>query len=162
VPTPFPDDFATWVAVELRDLVLAERLAFPSPFDYGDIDGFREALLAIFEDHLSHLQSIPRSLYGNPFHFLQGHLVAVPLDLRAPDLQSFRSLLAEVDESAVYYHAVECAGPFGRPEGTFAAWVQVWLGDKDLAAALRVDPFTSSLEQLRGSLLRVLDRALPR
>jgi hypothetical protein len=161
VPTAFPDDFATWVAVELRDLVLAERLAFPSPFDYPEIEGFREALLAIFDDHLSHLTSVPRSLYGNPFYFLRGHLAPVPLDLRASDLRSFRDLLKDVDESALYFHAVECAGPFGNPERTFSAWVQVSLGNKDLASALRLDPFISSLEQLRGSLLRVLDRALP-
>ena len=160
VPTPFPDDFATWVAVELRDLVLAERLAFPSPFDHPDIESFREALLAIFDDHLSHLQSIPRSLFGNPFHFLRGHLIAVPLDLRASDLRSFRDVLSDVDESSLYFHAVECAGPLGKLENTFSAWVQLGLGEKELAAALRLDPFTSSLKQLRASLLRVLDRAL--
>jgi hypothetical protein len=160
VPTPFPDDFATWVAVELRDLVLAERLAFPSPFDFPEIEGFRECLLSIFDDHLSKLPSIPRSLFGNPFYFLRGHLVAVPLDVRARDLRSFREALAEVDESSLYFHAVECAGPWGKPESTFTAWVQVALGQKELAAALRLDPFISSLKQLRGSLLRVLDHAL--
>jgi hypothetical protein len=160
VPTPFPDDFATWVAVELRDLVLAERLAFPSPFDYTDIEGFRECLLSIFDDHLSRLPSIPRSLFGNPFYFLRGHLVAVPLDVRAWDLRSFRDALSEVDESSLYFHAVECAGPWGRPESTFTAWVQVALGEKELAAALRLDPFITSLKQLRGNLLRILDRAL--
>jgi hypothetical protein len=160
VPTAFPDDFATWVAVELRDLGLAERLAFPSPFDFPDIESFRDSLLAIFDDHLSRLSVVPGTLYGNPFHFLRSHLVAVPLDTRANDLESLRNAMAEVDDSSIYFHAVECAAQGRQPQSTFTAWVHVALGRPELAAELRLDPFIFSLQQLRAHLLRILDRHL--
>jgi hypothetical protein len=161
VPTPFPDDFATWVAVEVRDLALAERLAFPSPFDFSDIEGFREHLLAILDDHLSRLPSVPHTILGSPFYFLRGHLIAVPLDVHATDLRTFREILAEVDESSIYFHTVECMGRLGNPpEAPFGDWVRDVLGLPDLAAALRIDPFVYSLKQIRAKLLRTVDRAL--
>jgi len=45
VPSPYPDDFARWVALEVRDPVLAERLALHSPFDFPSIEAFRAHLL---------------------------------------------------------------------------------------------------------------------
>jgi hypothetical protein len=161
IPTPFPDDFSTWVAVEVRDLALAERLAFPSPFDFPDIEGFREHLLGILDDHLSRLPTAPQTILGSPFHFLRGHLLAVPLDAQATDLRSFRAVLAEVDESSVFFHAVESMGRLGNPpEATFTGWVRDELGLPALANEMRIDPFVYSLKQIRAKLLRIVDKAI--
>jgi Family of unknown function (DUF5752) len=159
--TTFPDDFAIWVAAEVRDLALAERLAQDSPFDFPDIEAFRERLLETLDDHLSRLPFSPRALVGQPFFFLRGHLEAVPLDLEAQDLASFRLSLAQADDSAVYYHVVEAIGRLGNPRGDFASWLEDSLGLASLAGRIQeIDPFVLSLAAVRGRILEAVDDAL--
>jgi len=158
VPTPYPDDFASWVATEIRDPVLAERLALPSPFDFTDIEAFREHLLGILDDHLSRLPFAPRAFLGHPFHFLRGHLTEVPLDLEAVDLAGFRQILAQVDDSSIYYHAVEAIGRLGNPRSDFAAWIEEALGLRHLATRVaEIDPFVVSLGGVRSGILAAID-----
>jgi hypothetical protein len=161
VNTPFPDDFSTWVAVQVRDQALAEQLALDSPFEFPDLEAFRERLLEILDDHLSRLGASPRVLQGEPFYFLRGHLTAVPLELEAVDLPGFRAALARVDDSSVYYHAIEAIGRLDRPSGDFAAWVEDVLGLPRLAAHMAaIDPFVASLAGVRQRLLDLLDSEL--
>lgn len=161
LPMAYPDDFANWVGLEVRDPVLAERLALSSPFDFPDLEAFRGHLLDTLDDHLSRLPYAPRVILGAPFYFLRGHLAAVPLELTAHDLPSFRRALAEVDDSTIYFHAVEAIGRLGRPRGDFAAWVEGALGLPALAARMdEVDPFVGNLGSVRAQILEAVDEAL--
>lgn len=161
VPTPYPNDFASWVATEVRDIPLAERLALASPFEFDDEEAFREHLLTILDDHLSRMPFDPRSFFGRPFHFLRGHLVEVPLGVEATDLAGLRRGLAEVDEGAIYYHAIEAIGRLDKPRNDFAAWVDEVLGMPALADRLAApDPFVLTLKGVRERLLAVVDEAL--
>jgi hypothetical protein len=160
VPSPYPDDFARWVALEVRDPALAERLALHSPFDFSTVEAFRAHLLDTLDDHLQAMPFSPRALGGRPFYFLRGHLAAVPLDLAAPDLRALRLALAEVDESSIYYHAVEAVG-LGNPRGDFAAWIEDVLERPELGRRVReLDPFAVNLAQIRQQLLALLDQEL--
>jgi len=158
VPTPYPDDFSTWVASEIRDVTLAERLAFESPFDFSDVEAFRQHLLETLDDHLSRLPFAPTAILGKPFYFLTGHLAAVPLEIEAQDLQSLRKALTQVDDSALYYHGVEAIGRLGNPRGDFAAWVEDVLRLPSLARRIaEIDPFVTSLAGVRARLLEIVD-----
>ncbi len=161
VPTPYPDDFASWIATDVRDLSLAERLAFHSPFDFPDMEAFREHLLETLDDHLSHLPFDPRAIYGRPFHFLRGHLTSVPLEVEAADFASFRQAVAEIDESSIYYHEVEAIGRLQHPRGDFAAWIDESLGLREAAHQVaEIDPFVLSLTRVRAQILLILDGIL--
>jgi hypothetical protein len=160
-PTPYPDDFSTWIATEARDVTLAERLAFHSPFDFPDGEAFRHHLLETLDDHLSRLPAAPAAVLGKPFYFLTGHLVAVPLEIEAHDLRSLRAVLGHVDDSAIYYHAVEAIGRLGNPRGDFAAWVEDVLRLPSLALGIaEIDPFVMSLAGVRARLLELVNSEL--
>jgi hypothetical protein len=162
VPTSYPGDFAIWVATEVRDPILAERLALSSPFDFSDIEAFREHLLGVMDDHLSRMPFAPRGM-GSPFYFLRGHMASIPLEIAAPSLASFRTALAQVDVSSVYYHGVEAIGRRSDARGDFAAWVEDSLRLPALAEKMRqVDPFVLSLEDMRSRLLALIDQELAR
>ncbi|MBI3932083.1 MAG: hypothetical protein HY317_01585 [Acidobacteria bacterium] len=161
VPTPYPDDFASWVATEVRDPVLAERLALSSPFDFADTEAFREHLLGILDDHLSRLPFTPAVVQGSPFYFLRGHLAAVPLGVEAVDLAGLGRSLSEVDDSSIYYHAVEAIGRLGRVRSDFATWVDDGLALPGLAVRMdEIDPFVASLGGVRQQLLTLVREAL--
>jgi hypothetical protein len=158
---PYANDFASWAAVQLRDRVLGERLAVLDPFEFADLDLLREELVSIVDDHLTHLPMVPRLVYGEPFYFVQSHIVEIATDHRARTLAEFRQHLGEIDASTVYYHMVEARVRLGRRAGDFAEWLRASLGRPDLAEQVeRIDLYFLSLERVRARILGLLDVAL--
>ena len=94
-------------ATQVRDLVLGERLAVIDPFEFKSLDGLREELISVIDDHLSRTSIVPRVVYGKPFYFNQSRIIEVPTGHRVTSLQEFRSAIAEVEISAIYYHMFE-------------------------------------------------------
>ena len=161
VGAPYPNDFATWAAIQVRDRVLGERLSVVSPMDFSSLEELREEILTIIDDHLSHLSIVPRVVFGEPFDFMQSRIVEVPIGAPAVTLEEFRAGLATIQPSAIYFHTIEAPRRLARPETDFAAWLREGLGLDRLAAAVnRVDPHAGSLERLRTELLRLLDAEL--
>lgn len=158
---PYPNDFATWAATQVRDRLLGERLGVIDPYDFDSLEGLREALIVVMDDHLSRLHVIPRVEDGNPFYFMQSRIVEVPTGVVAGTLREFRDGLAKVESSAIYYHfyAARIRGD-GR-EGDFVKWVDGALQMPELARQLRtIDPYIFSLEQLRDRLVEICDMFL--
>jgi len=159
--TAYGNDFAAWVASQVRDLVLAERLAVVNPFDYPNLEDLRAELASIISDHLDHLSSVPRVEFGQPFYFQQSHIVEVPLGDGAWTLEEFRDGLAEVDASAIYFHMVEARARLGRSAGDFAEWIRTSLDLPDLAERIgRVDTYMIGLERVRARVLSLVDGTL--
>lgn len=157
--TPYPNDFATWAAVQVRDRVLGERLAVVDPFEFDDIERLRTDLVAIIDDHLDALESVPRIVYGEPFHFMRSTIIEVPTGLRAHTLEEFADGLRRVDPSVIYYHIFEPVTHAGRVTDP-AQWLEHDLKMPALAAQVRrLNPYVSSLDGLRDRLIRLAERA---
>jgi hypothetical protein len=161
VTIAYGNDFASWVAVQVRDQVLAERLAVVNPFEFQSLEDLREELVGIINDHLLRLSSVPRVEFGEHFHFQQSHIVEVELGPPVTTLEEFRSGLAEVDSSAIYFHMVEARSRLGRRSGDFAEWIRTSLERPALADRLqRIDAYMTSLERVRARILSLVDQAL--
>jgi Family of unknown function (DUF5752) len=159
----FPNDFAQWVATEVRDIVLAERLAVVDPFEFSNLENLREELLSIIDDHLSRMPIVPRLIYGSPFHFGQSRILKVPTSLEVAALKPFRHALVEVEVSAIYYHVFEARHRLSNSENDFSTWTLQSLGMPDLAHKLRsINPYLGSLERLRSVLIGVCDEFIAR
>jgi hypothetical protein len=157
----YGNDFARWAAVEVRDQVLAERLAVVDPFAFETLDDLREELVSVIDDHLGHTTSVPRIEFGEPFYFQQSFVVEVPLVPGVTTLSAFRDGLAEVDASAIYFHMVEARARLGRRFGDFVEWLRTSLAMPELAARVeRVDTYMTSLERVRARVLSLVDQAL--
>ena len=159
--TAYGNDFARWAAVELRDQVLAERLAVVDPFSFPTLDELREELATIVQDHVRGVEAVVRLPFARGFHFQQSHLVEVPLGPSARTLREFRDGLARVDASAIYLHMVDARARRGRGSGDFAEWLRTSLGLAELADRIgRIDAYLTTLERVRGRLLNLVDGAL--
>ena len=157
----YPNDFAQWVAMEVRDHLLAERLAVIDPFDFKGLEALREELISVIDDHLSRAAIVPRVIFGEPFYFNQSRILQVPTDLEVGTLLEFRQALSEVDVSAIYFHMFEARHRLEHEKSDFSAWIQESLGIPDLAGRLRaINPYLGSLERLRSALLTVCDEFL--
>ena len=154
----YPNDFAQWVAMEVRDIVLGEQLAVVDPFAFANLETLRDELLSIIDDHLSRMPLVPRVMYGSPFHFNQSRILKVPTGLEVSSLKAFRHAIAEVEVSAIYYHVFEARHRLGSSENDFSAWALHTLGMPDLADRLRsINPYLGSLERLRSALIGLCD-----
>ncbi len=161
VTTAYGNDFAAWVATQVRDQVLAERLAVVNPFESSSLEDLREELVSIISDHVLHLSRVPHVEVGEPFFFHQSHIVEVELGTPAATLAEFRTGLADVDSSAIYYHMVEARARLGRRSGDFAEWTRSSLGLPDLAERIeRIDAYMTSLERVRARVLSLVDAFL--
>ncbi len=157
----YPNDFATWAAVQVRDRVLGERLAMVDPANFPNLQALREELVSVIDDHLRGLQVVPSALLGEPFEFIQSRMVEIPTGIEVRTLEQFRTALLDVDASAIYFHLVEARMRLGRGQNDFAAWLEHGLGHQALAAKIRaVDPYAGSLERARTRLIQLCDAAL--
>jgi hypothetical protein len=155
----YPNDFATWAAIQVRDRVLGERLAILDPFDFEDIEELRQSLIAVIDDHLTRTPVVPRIVYGEPFYFMTTTLIEIPTGLEARTLRELRDGLSGAEVAVVYYHLFEARRRRGV---TFDAWLEAQ-GHSALAEAVRrVHPYTTDLEGLRSRLLELCDEELRR
>jgi len=158
---PYPNDFATWAAIQVRDRVLGEKLGVLDPYEFESLESLRVEIVTIIEEHLSELQIIPRAIYGEPFHFMQSRIIEVATGLAARTLTEFREILATVDASVIYYHTFEAMLRLGRRKGDFSIWIEEQLGLPELAQKIsRLDPYMTSLEIIRHRILKLCDEVL--
>jgi len=158
---PYPNDFATWAAIQVRDRVLGEKLGVLDPYDFENLESLRVEIVTIIEEHLSQLQIIPRAIFGEPFHFMQSRIIKVPTGLEAHTLTEFREILASIDASVIYYHTFEAMHRLGRKKGDFPIWVEEQLGLSALAQKIsHLDPYMSSLEAIRHRIIKLCDEVL--
>jgi len=161
LPAPYPNDFASWAAIQVRDRVLGEKLGIIDPHDLSDLESLRTEVVSLIDDHLSQLGAVPRVIFGEPFYFMQSRVLEIPTGLKVRTLKEFRDVLATVDSSVVYLHVVEARGRKGRRRHDFATWVEEQLGLPELAAAMaRMNPFPFGLEEVRRRLLALCDGVL--
>lgn len=154
----YPNDFANWAASQVRDQALAERLAVVDPFEFQDLERLREEVVSIIDDHISRLHPVPRVVFGDPFYFVQSHVVEVSLGLEARTLEEFSRHLREVDASSIYFHTLEARVRRGRRRGDFAEWLGEELGLTALAdEIMRINPYLGGLERIRAEILARVD-----
>jgi maltose alpha-D-glucosyltransferase/alpha-amylase len=157
----YPNDFATWAAVQVRDQVLGERLAMVDPGEFPGLQALREELVAVVDAHLRTMPVNPRVVSGDPFDFVRSRTVEVPTGIEVRTLPELRQALLEVDASAIYFHLVEARLRLGRRQNDFAAWLERALRLPDLAARMRaINPYGGSLERARTRLIQLCDQAL--
>jgi hypothetical protein len=158
---PYPNDFATWAAIQVRDRVLGEKLGILSPYDFQNLESLRAEIVTIISDHLSRLQIIPRVIYEEPFHFMQSRIISAPMGLQVRTLAEFREVLAGVDASVIYYHTFEAILRLGKPKGDFALWMEEQLDLPELGERIsKIDPYRISLESVRSRILNLCDQFL--
>jgi hypothetical protein len=157
----YPNDFANWVATQVRDRRLAERLAVVDPYQFAGVEELREELVSIVDSHIASLHPVPRVVFGDPFFFVQSHALEVATGLEARTLEDFRRGLAQVDLSAVYLHTLHARVRGAVAGGDFAQWIGQTLGLEPLAAAIgRINPYLGGLEEMRQETLRLIDAQL--
>lgn len=156
---PYPNDFANWAAIQVRDRVLGEKLASVTPLKNKSIEDIRHELMDIIDQHLTNIKMIPYVVYGQPFYFMKSRIIEVPMGISVSNVEEFVEALKTVDASAIYYHIFEARLRNKRGRSDFSKWLDDFLGQKQIAEAIEsIDSYMYSLEGLREKIIHLCQR----
>jgi len=159
-PEP-PNDFAYWVTNVLGEDELGERLASIDIMQYASLRELRDRLAGVIE---AYLEENPRARrrFADPndeFHFMKSITFILPTCFQANTLQEFRDDLAKVTTDSIYFHMLEARLRLEKGTNDFSNWIETSLGNAALAEKIAgLDPYSSTLEGLRHTLIRLIER----
>ncbi len=157
-------DFALWVAENLKEAIVAERMGALDLRDYGSIQELREAILTTLDPLREAPERWNRSVPpGLEFHFCRSTSLVLPARYEARNLEEFLFALERVDISCIYFHLIEAplhlAPAERRFNNDFSQWLSEGLGMQAQAQAVaNLDPYRSDLETLRRDLISIFRR----
>ncbi|MBU4149296.1 MAG: hypothetical protein KKB52_02980 [Candidatus Omnitrophica bacterium] len=151
---PYPNDFANWAAIQARDRVLGEKLAFVTPSGNKTLEDIRAELIEIIDHHISAMKSVHFVTHGEPFYFMKSRITEVPTGVLVTNLEEFVEALKSVHASAIYNHIFEARLRDRQGRSDFSIWLRDALGLKELSERFEmVDSYMYSLEGLRNKFL---------
>jgi hypothetical protein len=159
----YHNDLAVWAARQLRDRVLAERLAIINPYKLNDLEELRHTTLDIIEERLSEVYYIPWAPSGQDFHFMQAVTVVFDTGVFMEKPGELLATLPQMSLGSIYYHFVEARRRTENNVDDFSAWISS-LEEPDtrlLDALAGLDFYFLSLSELKKNLTKVVTKALP-
>lgn len=163
-PEP-PNDFAYWVVHFIGEDVLGEQLASIDIVQFSTIRDLREKILEVIQSYVTaYPQAQSRVVHpGEEFHFMKSMSFILPTPYVVHDLVSFLDALRKVTFDSVYFHIFESRLRLERGANDFSYWLEHALGEKTLAAEIaRLDPYTHTLEDLRQTIIKLVEKSLRR
>jgi hypothetical protein len=161
-PEP-PNDFAYWVTDILGEDELGEKLASIDTMQYPTIRSLREKIAQTIEEYLndSFFAKLKFSRSGEEFHFIKAVSFVLPTNYIAYDLKEFVEILKKITIDSIYFHIFEARLRLEKQTNDFSYWIENSLGDKKLADNISsFDPYTHTLEDLRKTVIRRIERRI--
>jgi hypothetical protein len=159
-PEP-PNDFAYWITNILQDRLLGEEVASIDLREYGSLEDIRSATVGVIEQAQQGAgrRSKRHAPVGEEFHFMEAKSFIFPTRHVARNLEEFRTCLEQVSIHSIYFHVFEAR--LRERNSDFSVWLSTSLQEEKLAKEfLQFDPYTQTLENLRRTLLRLVDARL--
>ncbi len=159
-PEP-PNDFAFWVTNVLQEDMLGERLAAIDTVQFQSLKALRDRIVAVIDGYLETRHALRTAPAGEEFHFRDAISFTIPTPHQATTLAELRDELRRVGYGSIAYHLFEARLRVGSEDNDFSRWLELELGEGELAIAIRkLDPYTHTLEGLRQRLVGLIDRRL--
>lgn len=153
------NDFAAWLLTGLQEPALAEKVAVIDLLAFSAIRPLREAILAVLHAHPAEPGPPRQCRAGSEFHFCESQSFVFRTGLVARSVPEFFAVLPHVTVVSLYYHFFEARLRLERPTNDFSMWLSAQ-GRSDLAGAIeRLDPYASSLDQLKSGIVSIGQQA---
>lgn len=161
VQTPFTNDFAVWIARDLNEEALAEKLLAIDLAEYNTIESLRARILQILEDYRSENPPLFERTAAEPFYLYSLVRFVYLTDKFAYNLSSFRQLLDTISTDSIYYHFIESRLQTQLQTDDFSNWMQENPDYQELAEKIRkIDMNIHTLEELRVRIGETIDKYL--
>lgn len=159
----FSNDFSHWAFSACNEVELAERLAGLDVREFTSIASLREQVVRLLEDYLRRNPRAATRTAMEPFYLMASEVVVVPTPYVARNLDEFADGLRKVSIHGIYYHFIDARLRLKLNTNDFSIWLERELDMGQAADRLnRIDIYTSTLEGVRRSILRVVETEIAR
>ncbi|MGH7887875.1 MAG: DUF5752 family protein [Candidatus Binatia bacterium] len=154
----YSNDFASWARHGLHDYKLAERLAMIDPAEFKDIEALRQELIDVIEQRLDEGEYLTWANPEQQFQFIRAQTVVFDTGRRLVHPSELKVAIPAMSVSSIYYHFVDARRRPPMRVDDFRAWLNDYSEEfVGLSAALaEVDPYFTTLSELREELTRVV------
>jgi hypothetical protein len=157
----FSNDFAHWAYTECGQVALGERLASIDVRQFTSLADLRSRLVQIVGEFLDQVPQARGASAPNPFYFCSAHTVVMPTGRLAADVKTFAEGIRAVSVHCLHYHFLEARLRRQLETNDFSLWLETNLGLPEAARQIeRIDVYTSTLEDVRLQILRILTAEL--
>jgi hypothetical protein len=157
----FSNDFAQWAFAACNEVGLAERLAGVDVREFTSIKALRDRLVQITEEYVTRNPRASDRPALEPFYFCASDMVVVPTPFVARNLQEFADCLQKVSIHSIHFHFIDARLRLKLNSNDFSVWLEEEMELGHVADRLNfIDIYTSTLQDVRRSILRVIERAL--
>jgi len=161
VQTPYNNDFAVWIARDLNEEALAEKLLAIDLAEYNTIESLRARILEILEGYRKENPASFERTAAEPFYLYSLVRFVYLTDKFAYTLSSFRELLDTISTDSIYYHFIESRLQTQLQTDDFSNWMQENPDYQELAEKIRkIDMNIHTLEELRARIGETIDQYL--
>ncbi len=157
----FSNDFAHWALDACNQPSLAEQLASVDVREFTSLAELRERFIQIVDKHLELNPADGSRMADETFYFCASDIVTMPTNFVAETMRDFANGLREVSVHSIHHHFIEARLRIKLMSNDFSQWLLEDVGLPDPARALnRIDIYTSTLEDVRRQIGRVVERAV--
>lgn len=154
------NDFAHWTYGDLNEAELAEQLGGIDVRGFTSVADLRAQLIATVESYFRESPASHDRLASKPFYFCSSQTVVTPTPFIAHNLDEFIDALQRVSIHTIHHHFIDARLRLKLATNDFSVWMEKELGLNRAAALLnRIDIYTSTLDDVRRQILRVLRAA---
>jgi hypothetical protein len=155
-PGQYSNDFARWVAEDLEEARLAERLSAIDVQEFVDLESLRARLVEIVEEHLLQAIEIRKTAPGREFYFLRGTEIVTATAYEVFTLEEFADTLNMVGMRSLYFHFFDARLRLGRKTNDFSNWIEFGLGEPVIAKKINdLDPYFITMDQLKQKIIDI-------
>ena len=161
-PEP-PNDFAYWITGILGEEELGEALYSIDTIQYTSIRELRVEIVRTIENYIvKHQRSLHKfATPGEEFHFVKSVSFIFQTPYTASDLKEFQAVLQRVTINSIYFHMFEARLRIGQGTNDFSNWLEDSLSEKKLANKIAsLDPYTHTMENLRITLIKLIEKRI--
>ena len=157
----FSNDYAHWAFAACNEVGLAERLASVDVREFTSVEDLRKRIVEIVQDYLQRNPRAADRAAMEPFYFCASDAVVVPTPFVARNLTEFRDCLNQISIHCIHYHFIEARLRLKLNSNDFSVWLESELDLGRIADQFnRIDIYTSTLQDVRRIMVRVIERAL--
>ena len=154
----YPNDFANWVALQVRDRVLGEKLGIVTPSGKKTLEDIRTELLDIIDNHLSSIKVVPSAINGESFYFMKSRVMEISTGISVDNLADFIEVMKTIHASVIYNHIFEARLRLKKGKSDFSIWLDEGIGLGGLAEKIeKMDCYMYSLEDLRAKIITLCE-----
>src|SRR5499433_177405 len=159
----FSNDFSHWAFSACNEVELAERLAALDVREFTSIAALRQQLVRLLEDYLRKSPRAATRAASEPFYLMAAEVVVVPTPYVGRNLEEFADGLRKVSIHGIYYHFIDARLRLKLNNNDFSVWLEQELDMGQAADRLnRIDIYTSTLEGVRRSILKIVEGEMAR